>query len=201
RVEYGWSVAEKRRVVEDRLQRIFGHGEGYDGRRVTVDDGVDIRPHLVDLAVDEALLVGAAPLRIDRLAVEVVFHDVVRGHRRGRDRARHQIAIGIARIADADVAEAIENLFVRQDAVGENEIFDGDGIYAGKRARSGLSLCRGKQRADRQRGHGRKPSLGRHAFSSQLRRRSRYVEPSRATIHTEACATPAVATSASAAAS
>jgi hypothetical protein len=46
------------------------------------------------------------------------------------------------------VAEAIENLFVRQDMVGENEIFDGDGIYAGKRARSGLSLRREKQRAD-----------------------------------------------------
>jgi hypothetical protein len=34
---------------------------------VTVDDGVDVRPRLVDLAVDEALLVGAAPLRIDGL--------------------------------------------------------------------------------------------------------------------------------------
>jgi hypothetical protein len=34
RVEYGWAVAEKCRVVEDRLQRIFGHGEGHDGRRV-----------------------------------------------------------------------------------------------------------------------------------------------------------------------
>src|SRR5262249_21500784 len=142
RVEYGRAVAEKRRVVQDRLQPIFGDGERHDGRGGTVDDGGDVRAHLVDLAVDEALLVGAAPPRINRLAVEVVFHDVVRG--RGRDRARHQIAIGIARIADADVAKAIENFFVRQDAVGENEIFDGDGIDAGKRARSGLSLRRGK---------------------------------------------------------
>ena len=42
------------------------------------------------------------------------------------------------------MAETIENLFVRQDAVSENEIFDGDGIDAGKRAHSGLSLRRGK---------------------------------------------------------
>jgi len=140
---------------------------------VTVDDGVDVRPHLVDLAVDETLLVGAAPLGIDRLAVEVVLHDVVRRDRRRRDRARHQIAIGIARIADADMAEAIENFFVREDTVGEDQIFDGGGIDAGKRARSGLSPREGKWHTERQRSHERKACLRRHGFSSQLGQRSR----------------------------
>jgi len=172
--KYRRAFAEKCRVVQDRLQRIFGHGEGYDGRRVTVDDGVDVRPHLVDLAVDETLLVGAAPLRIDRLAVEVVLHDVVRRDRRRRDRARHQIAIWIAGIADADMTEAIEDLFVREDTVGEHQIFDGGGIDAGKRARSGLSSCEGKRHTDRQRGHERKACLRRHGFFSQLGQRFRY---------------------------
>src|SRR5262249_15790342 len=93
-------------------------GEGRGGRRVAVDDGVDVRPHLVDLAVDEPLFVGTTPLRIDRLAVEIVLHDVVGRDRRWRDRARHQITVWIAGIADADMTEAIENLFVREDTVG-----------------------------------------------------------------------------------
>src|SRR5262249_59326422 len=66
------------------------------------------------------------------------------------------------------MTEAIENLFVREDTVGENEIVDGGGIDAGKRARSGLSPREGKRHTDRQRGHERKACLRRHGFSSEL---------------------------------
>jgi len=72
------------------------------------------------------------------------------------------------------MAETIENLFVREDTVGDDQIFDGDGIDAGKRARSGLSLREGKWHTDRQHGHQRKARLRRHGCSSQLRQRCGY---------------------------
>src|SRR5260221_8037770 len=65
-VEYRRTLAEKRRVLQDRLQRILGHGKGHDGRRVTEDDGIDVRPQLIDLAVNETLFVRATAFRIYR---------------------------------------------------------------------------------------------------------------------------------------
>src|SRR5262249_52406059 len=71
-------------------------------------------------------------------------------------------------IADADMTEAIEDLLVRQDTVGEDQIFDGGGVDAGKRARSGFSPREGERDTDRRRGHERKACLRRHGFSSEL---------------------------------
>ena len=76
--------------------------------------------------MDETLAVKqfAVVLRIDGLAVEIEHQNVGRGHRFRRDRARHQIAARIARIAHADMAEGIEHIQPRQRAVRRDEIVD-----------------------------------------------------------------------------
>ena len=79
---------------------------------------IHVRPRLVDLAMDEALDIGLPAARVERLAVEVEGYDV--GHRdvaRG-DSLRLQVLLGIARVAHADMAEAVEHGVVDEDVVG-----------------------------------------------------------------------------------
>jgi hypothetical protein len=68
-----------------------------------VDDGADVGPNLVGFSVDKSLHETVATIGIDWIRVEVVFHDVLRGHQRRSNRARHQISIWIGWMADADV--------------------------------------------------------------------------------------------------
>ena len=113
-------------IVQQRPQFCPRHGERHHGRRMAVHHRVDVGPRLVDFAVDEALAVEqlAVVLGIDGLAVEVEDENVGGGHRFRRDRARDQIAVRIARVAHADMAEGIEHVQSRQRAVGGDEIVD-----------------------------------------------------------------------------
>jgi len=86
--------------------------------RVDEDELHLVGPRLVDFAVDEALGVERASLVLDRIAVEVEFHDVVCADQFGRARTRQQIAIGIAGMPHADMAPAIEYALVGENAVG-----------------------------------------------------------------------------------
>src|SRR5262249_7431872 len=83
-----------------------------------------VRPRLVDFTMDEPFDHAAAPLRIDRIGVEVVFHDVVGAHQDGRQRARHQITVWIVWMADTDVPVGVEDAFLGEDAIGRDKVLD-----------------------------------------------------------------------------
>ena len=79
---------------------------------------------LIDAAVNDALGVEMHFRRLHRLGIERVFQDVARLDQRRRARARQQIALGIGRVAHADMAEGVEHAFVGENAVGEREFGD-----------------------------------------------------------------------------
>ena len=56
--------------------------------------------------------------------VEVVFDDVGRRYRSRRDVLGEEKVIRVARAADADVTVCVEYALVRENAVGEDELFD-----------------------------------------------------------------------------
>ena len=72
-----------------------------------VNDRHHVRPRLVNLAVKETLLILVRSLARDRLAVEVVFKNVVGRHDAGRHVTRNKKMIRIDPAADADVSVGI----------------------------------------------------------------------------------------------
>ena len=104
---------------------------------MAVHDGIDIGTGLVDLAVDEALNIHESPGLIDRIGIEVVFHDVRRGDDRGRLGARQEISIGRMGMTHAYMAIAVEDALVGQDAVGRDQVFDGSRVDRAARPRRG----------------------------------------------------------------
>ena len=117
--------------MENGAQRLLGDAERDDAGRMAVDHRVDVGAHLVDLAVDEALAIDRAAARIDRIAVEIEGDEVAHRHVARRDRLHLQIAVGVARIPDADMAERVEHAVVRQDVVGGDQIERQLGIEIG----------------------------------------------------------------------
>jgi len=95
---------------------------------MAVDDRLDIGPNLVNLAVDETLQIRGATARIDRLIVQVVFDDVLRGHQGRRSRAGNEVMLGVPGRPDTDMAESVNHALVGQDAIGENQIGDAFGV-------------------------------------------------------------------------
>ena len=79
---------------------------------------------LEDPAVDEAFEIGGAPLRIDRLAARIELHDVGRLNEARRHAARQEEMVGALVVACADMAEAIDDTLVVEDAVGGDEVLD-----------------------------------------------------------------------------
>src|SRR5262245_50515159 len=63
------------RPVIDRFQRHLADPEWYQRRCMSVNDRNDIRPCLVDFAVNESFGVKRPASRVDRIAVEIEFHD------------------------------------------------------------------------------------------------------------------------------
>jgi hypothetical protein len=105
------------------LELALGHSEGHHGFRVAVHDRHHIGPRPVDLAVDEALEVGAAVVA-HRLAVGPVEHHVCRGDEWGRNGPRHEEMARLVGRAHAHVAVGIEHALHGEDAVGGDEVFD-----------------------------------------------------------------------------
>ena len=89
-----------------------------------VNDGHHIRPRLVDFAVNEAFEKHRPAAGIDRLAVEIEFHDVSGGDQRRRQRPRHQKMIWVGRMARADMAEGVDNAEVGENAAARHDIVD-----------------------------------------------------------------------------
>src|SRR5204862_8116032 len=109
----------------------LAHREWNDAGRMAVNDGHHVRPRFVDFAVDEAFQEHRAAAGIDRIAVEIEFHDVAGGDQRRRQRPRHQEAIWIARMARADMAEGIDHAEVGEDAAAGHDIPKQRGLDAG----------------------------------------------------------------------
>src|SRR5262245_21152146 len=117
-------VADIGAHVQQRLELAFGDTERDHARAVIVDDRVDVRPRLIDAAMDEALEVGRPPARIDRLALERELHNVVLLDALGRTCPREQEALGIVWMARTHVPEGIHDAFMRQDAIGGDDLFE-----------------------------------------------------------------------------
>ena len=99
--------------------------------------------------MDEPLPHTDRSFRTYRVPVEVVFNDVGRRHEPGREIARLKEVIRTLQASGADVTQSVENVFIGQDSVGDDEIVDQRGI-----ARSLRRLCR-LPRGNRGKGDGR----------------------------------------------
>ena len=111
------------RHVRDAAHRRLGDAERQDVLGVRMHHGVDVRPRLVDRAVDEALEIGRARVA-HRRAVEPELDDVGAGDEFRAERARQQIVVGLLRVADADVAVGVDHVLLRQDPIGDHQIAD-----------------------------------------------------------------------------
>jgi hypothetical protein len=88
-----------------------------------MDDGVDLGPRLVDRTVDEPLQI-TRPRVVHRRAVELELDDVGARHELRAERAREQVMIRLARMADADMAVGVDHILLRQNAVGDHQVAD-----------------------------------------------------------------------------
>src|SRR5205823_1676661 len=87
-------------------------------------DGAHISTHLVDRAVNEPLRVRLSAGWIDWRPVEREFHQVVGLDALRRAGAGQNIPIGAIRMADADMAEGVDDALAREDAVGRDELVE-----------------------------------------------------------------------------
>ena len=94
---------------------------------MAVHDRLNIRPRLVNFAVDKTLEKTGAAIRVYRIAVQIVFDDVVGRDQRRRDRARHQITAGRLGMAQRNMTKAIDNPVGCKYAAGGGEIRDDRG--------------------------------------------------------------------------
>src|SRR5262249_41151039 len=74
--------------------------------------------------MDEALEIKAAVLVAHRLTVQVELDNVVGAHQFGGERAGDQKAIGIIRVANADMTVGVDDLLPGEDPVGDHEVLD-----------------------------------------------------------------------------
>src|SRR5690242_8034144 len=97
---------------------------------MAVHDRLHFRAHRVDLAMDEALEIRIAHIALLYVRGEVVGLDVSARDELRRERTRQEVAVGAVRMANADVAEAIEDPEPGKDAVGGDEIVE-QGVESG----------------------------------------------------------------------
>ena len=123
---------QEARLGDDRPQLERREAERDDSLRMGMDDGLHIRPRLVDLAMDVALAVDTAALGVNRLAVrDIHLKDVRLRHECGRHGLGHQENVGVLVRAGAHMAEAVENAFVHEDLVGGDDVLLEDVIGVG----------------------------------------------------------------------
>src|SRR5437879_1854852 len=75
--------------------------------------------------MDEALEVGLARIAAGGVALEVELHEVAALDPVRAERAREEKAPRVARVPHADVAVGVDDVLVRQDAVGDDEVVEG----------------------------------------------------------------------------
>ena len=108
--------------MQNLLKRARGDAEGDHCITVVVDHGGDIRPRLIDGAVDRPLHIDRAVALVDGVVVERKFHQVGAADDFRAARAGQKIALWIIRMPDADMAKSVDHIFPRQNAVGHGQI-------------------------------------------------------------------------------
>src|SRR3989304_1852763 len=100
-----------------------------------MQDGHNVGPCPVDLAVNETLGILWRPLAPDRLRVKVAFNDIGNSDHAWRYVGWNKEMIGIAVAADADVTGPVcrNNSEFRQHPAGNNQFFDSRLIGIGRR--------------------------------------------------------------------
>src|SRR5688572_26331302 len=88
-----------------------------------VNDRTHVRPRLVDGGMDEALLI-ALPLVAHRTSFQVVLDEIARSDERRREVARQQKVVRILIVADADMAETVQDTLIGENAIANDEIVD-----------------------------------------------------------------------------
>src|SRR5262245_32051825 len=86
-----------------------------------VNDGMNVRPRLIQSPMYEALEIRRPSLWVDRCAVQYELHDIVFRDGIRRTRTRQEVALRVFRVAKADMTERIDNAFARKNAIGGNE--------------------------------------------------------------------------------
>lgn len=79
-------------------------------------------PHAIDLAVDEALEHGLAPVGVQRRAVEVVLDEIVFLNALRREGSREVIAVRVLWRAQADVPIGVDDAVAGEDAVRRDQV-------------------------------------------------------------------------------
>ena len=72
--------------------------------------------------MDETFQVGRPSVVAHHLAVECELHDVGLNHQLGAARTRQQEVLWVRRVANADMAIAIDDVLVREDAVADHQV-------------------------------------------------------------------------------
>ena len=89
---------------------------------MAVHHRIDVGAFFEDGAVNEALKVRLAALRVMHIAIQITLHNVSGRDRRGRHAARNEESFWVVRMPHADVAEAIKHAFVGQDLIGGGQV-------------------------------------------------------------------------------
>ena len=100
---------------------ILGRAKRNDFMGMIVDHGMHIGTLFVDRAMDEPFAIGRAVLQIDRLAIELEFHEIVAGNQFRRAGPRHEITFRIVRRTNADMTKGIDHPFTGQYPIGDNQ--------------------------------------------------------------------------------
>ncbi len=121
-VEHRHAAGQEGGHMEHRLHLRFDQAEGDDRGRMAVDDGIDVGPRPINLAMDEALDGSGGCVRVARVAVEAEFDDVAGRHQGRRQGARHQVTVRRIRMTVGHMAGAVDHLLIGQDPVGGGQV-------------------------------------------------------------------------------
>ena len=115
--------ADRRAHMHDRAHFAACHGEGHNVRAVIMHDAHHIGARFQNGAMDEAFRIRLANFFADNRAIELEFHNVA-FDRAGRSAcARHQKMVRIARMANGNMAEGIDNMMMGENMVRRDELF------------------------------------------------------------------------------
>ena len=89
-----------------------------------VHDGHDIGAGREDRGVDEPLEIELMAVIAHGIAVEIELDNIVGTDQFRRERARDQKAVRVVGMTDADMAVGVDDIFARQNAIGDDEILD-----------------------------------------------------------------------------
>src|SRR5579864_5170556 len=119
-----WNLGAHRRggMKNGSQTRVLADAEGDDLVRMIVNHRMHVGPRLIDSAMDRALDIDRSAALVDRIAIEIEFDEVVDRHELGATRSREEEPVGPIRMSDADMAVSVDDVFMRQNPVGDDEV-------------------------------------------------------------------------------